>query len=853
MIPQKLEMENFLAYQSPPPIDFTGINLACLTGHNGAGKSSIFDAITFALWGKARSKRDEDMVHQGKTEMRVTLDFQHDGQRYRVTRKRSVKEKRSKGTLDLYTSPKAGGYVDINENSVRATQVKLNEILCLDYETFVNSAYFKQGEADSFAVKMPSERKQILFDILNLGQWAKYDDEAKDKAAEEQRKINLLQHDYDRLTDETGREGELRSVLAVFEQDVGHLQRTVNTKVQELEQVAKAGELLNAARDYLGTTLKGLQAFQDVLGTADDDITSLREEIERYHNQLAKADQIEMRYANLIEAREQEEAFRDKQRQVNDIVGLQTTAKQAIESERQKIRLDTQALTTRQAECQAMAAGAEGISLLEYDNRIAEAKALKKDSEALADEIQRLKTDVTSTERLAEHMRYERDDIRKGIQNWQLAEDGQDCPSCGRPLDMEHRRSVIKELEDSLNALRERYGELGKQKESARETLALKEWEKGRLDKTWRNPDVLMMERDQAEQKLLDAERAGVQLEQINQDLVDKQRMLDEDGYAHASRQQLIDLENEYRALGYDTEAHKSIMTRLSALKGAEPAHAALELARDMLPKQEEALTKKRAMVKRIMTRIAEDKEKLSAIEIDITGLETRAGWERELRKEVNELRGKLTKAREDIAVCNQELSVIESAKGNLQRISQSIKACKHVLAIFNELRTAFGKNGVPAFIVETAIPELEAEANDLLDRMTDGRMALRLHTEREKQDGGTIETLDIEIEDELGARSYAMYSGGEAFRINLALRIAISKLLARRSGAQLRALFIDEGFGTQDEEGRNKLVESISRISDQFDMILCITHIEELRDSFPVHLVVEKTSSGSKVVLQSA
>jgi len=99
--------------------------------------------------------------------------------------------------------------------------------------------------------------------------------------------------------------------------------------------------------------------------------------------------------------------------------------------------------------------------------------------------------------------------------------------------------------------------------------------------------------------------------------------------------------------------------------------------------------------------------------------------------------------------------------------------------------------------IIEAAIPELEEESNRLLTRMTEGRMHVRLDTQREKKTGGVAETLDILIGDELGTRAYESYSGGEAFRVNFAIRVALSQLLARRAGAQLRTLFIDEGFGT--------------------------------------------------------
>jgi len=131
---------------------------------------------------------------------------------------------------------------------------------------------------------------------------------------------------------------------------------------------------------------------------------------------------------------------------------------------------------------------------------------------------------------------------------------------------------------------------------------------------------------------------------------------------------------------------------------------------------------------------------------------------------------------------------------------------------------------------------------------MTDGRMNLRFDTQRDTRSHSTVETLDIKVADETGTRSYEMFSGGEAFRINLAVRIALSKLLARRSGAQLQTLIVDEGFGTQDADGRIKLVEAINSIRDDFALILVITHIDELKDAFPVRIDVVKTATGSQI-----
>jgi exonuclease SbcC len=92
------------------------------------------------------------------------------------------------------------------------------------------------------------------------------------------------------------------------------------------------------------------------------------------------------------------------------------------------------------------------------------------------------------------------------------------------------------------------------------------------------------------------------------------------------------------------------------------------------------------------------------------------------------------------------------------------------------------------------------------------------------------------------------MFSGGEAFRVNFAIRLALSRVLAQRAGARLQTLVIDEGFGSQDAIGRQRLVEAINMVQSDFARILVITHLEELKDAFPSRIEVEKASTGSVV-----
>ena len=208
------------------------------------------------------------------------------------------------------------------------------------------------------------------------------------------------------------------------------------------------------------------------------------------------------------------------------------------------------------------------------------------------------------------------------------------------------------------------------------------------------------------------------------------------------------------------------------------------------------------------------------------------------------------------VAVRATDAAAAESALSRAQRalereIAEESARLSQLLGdqdIYQELVTAFGRQGIQAMLIETVVPRLEEEANLLLGRMTDNQMQVQLETQRERRTGrgDPIETLEIRVSDGLGPRSYEMYSGGEAFRINLALRIGLSKVLAQRMGAPLPTLFIDEGFGTQDAAGRERILDVIAAIQDDFEKIIVITHLDDLKDAFPVRIEVQKEELGS-------
>jgi exonuclease SbcC len=205
----------------------------------------------------------------------------------------------------------------------------------------------------------------------------------------------------------------------------------------------------------------------------------------------------------------------------------------------------------------------------------------------------------------------------------------------------------------------------------------------------------------------------------------------------------------------------------------------------------------------------------------------------------------------QEVGAARQKVAVLDDLRARRARLESEREALGLQIGRYKSLERAFGKDGVPALLIEQALPQIEAKANELLDRLSGGAMSVRFVTQAEYKDKkreDLKETLDIQISDGAGRRDYEMYSGGEAFRANFAIRLALSEVLAQRKGARLQTLVIDEGFGSQDAQGRQRLIEAINAVRGDFARILVITHLDELKDAFPTRIEVEKTERGSAI-----
>jgi exonuclease SbcC len=682
-----------MPYRDPAPLDFSGIHVACLAGDNGAGKSALLDAMTWALWGKARARRDDELIHQGQTEMSVEFTFALAGNTYRVVRQRKAGS-RGAGALDLQIQTPEGSFRTLAEPTMRETQNKITGLLKLDYDTFINSSFLLQNRADEFTIKTPAERKQVLSDILGLEQWEVYEERAKERIQQIATDIERIKTELDRIDEELAQrpryEAELSSARAA---------------------VIALGDRLRQAEE----AWQRIQSDQRDAGHLDAQLAELATRVAQAEREWHAVE------SDLSDAMTRADA---------DALRLQLAA---VQAELQKLDARESARDQARVRKQALAE---------------EAASLRGRNEQLGPETGPIKERVATLEKATQPQ----------------------CPTCGQTLSEKDRKRLVAQLNAEVEARRNQYRA---------------------------NAARLRAIADESAQVERDLNAADADLRQ---------------------RPALQKREAEW----------------LAAVAGAQEAQAAVQRLAQRRDQWQATLSADRA-------RQAELSEQLNGLRAGLgNAVRVQAELER-ARAEERAARDRVVRAEQQIASCD---ALAEQRKTRLARRQQLADE----KGLYEDLRVAFGKKGVPAMIIEAAIPEIEDEANTLLSRITAGRMHVRFDTLRETVKGEAVETLDIKIADELGTRPYENFSGGEQFRVNFAIRIALSKLLARRAGAQLQTLVMDEGFGQLDASGRERLVEVINAIQHDFSRILVITHVEELRDAFPARIEVTKTPQGSQL-----
>ncbi len=853
MIPVSLHLQGFLSYLDPVSLDFTAFRLACISGPNGAGKSSLLDAITWALFGQAR-RRDDQIIHTRASAATVEFVFDLAGLRYRIQRTRPRGKPQ---VLELHVwAPERNAWRALTERRVRDTQAKIEALLGLDYRTFVQASFFLQGQADNFARQSPAERKETLARVLGLDQWEAFAARARERRRAAEADLQRLDAERDEARRIVAQREHWQARLEEVQQALQALAR----QRHDLEASLRAAEALRAqaeaAQRRVAEARQALEQAQAEQAQAERQLAAVRAELQELDALLARAETIRQDAQRRAALQREVQTWDERARRYQALHARYAQAEAAYREARARLQEEREHLLRRRRDArdalQHLAALQDALK--DLDARLAAAQGpdpdtLRSEQQALAEEQARLEAENRE-------LRAAMDERKARLERLRAVE-GATCPLCGQPLTDDHRREIIVRLEEEGQALARRYRanrarlqDLRAQRQAYAQRIAQAREAQARRQ---------ALERERAARLArLQALQSQVETWQTRDEprLAAVERLLAEEAFAPEVRQRLQELRAALDALGYDPEAHEQARAALQALDDAEAAlrrlaqaeaqRAALEARRQDWEAHLQQARERVAQAQAALQAAEDEAARVAAAAPDLDALQAR--WHAVVAQE---------RARQqELGAAQQQLAFIESQAERLARLEAQRATLAQRIGRYREVERACSKNGVPALLIEQALPHLEAEANDLLARLTDGEMHLTFRTQaayKNPKRKDLRETLEIVVSDANGERAYETFSGGEAFRINFAIRLALARVLARRAGAQVRLLVIDEGFGSQDDLGRQRLVEAINRIQDQFSHILVITHIAALRERFPVRIEVEKRDGRSRLQVVSA
>ena len=857
MLPISLSLSNFLSYRdAAPTLHLDGIRVACLCGPNGHGKSALLDAVTWALWGKARGQRHEQLLHHGQTEMRVELVFDVGSERYRVSRRYSQARRNPESSLELAVQIAEGEFQAIGENSIRDRQAQIERIINMDYGTFVNSAFLVQGRADEFTMATPGVRKDVLAKVLGLGRYDDLAERARLRGRDARARLDATALNIDSLRERAAKADETRAALAEAERELAEAMASVNGLTERLQLLGLKVAHLERRQEDRDEQDAAAQRARNRQAEEEKEAADLNQRLVGWQRTIERAAEIEQGVAALEAAREHARSLTEAAQQALALQTKLAPLENAIGQTRARLESDIQA--QRQDVDTQLRPRAESLPSLQH---------AKDDLTERQAAMESRRSDAVNAEESHRQLALEAQTLRRENEQLQQAgmqtrdkldlldhehEDGAACPLCKNTLGPDGVARIRESYEREITEQRRRYAA---QKQRAEELERQAAESAAGVERAQRElaaeQQRLADEQTRLTVRWEEAERAAEQLKQAEPLLRDAETRLANGAYAQDEQAAAKGLREQLAVLSFDPDALDAAEEQVRELVHWDAERLALVTARERMDDDTALMERARARASEAAGDAARAEQASAAIAEELAELPSWKAQRGQVEGERRAASEKHAGLERTAGRLQGELKEIEQAAADLAQAEARRDALTGEASAYAELALAFGKGGVQALLMEAAIPRMEDEANDLLRRMTDGRMTLKLETQKERRSGGdAVETLEIVIADELGSRSYEMFSGGERFRIDFAVRIALSKVLAWRAGAPLPTLFIDEGFGTQDAEGRDRILEVIQAIEDRFERILVITHMDDIKEAFPVRIEVSRGPNGSTFAL---
>ena len=841
MIPKRIVLENFLSFGSPETeIVFTDDEpLWVLGGPNGVGKSAVFDAMTYALYGEHRGGASDhaSLVRHGANGFRVAFEFEFNGIVYQIARNRplngrptqSIKQWADGGWTKSVQLPPASG---------RQDQIKLwtERTLGIGFAAFKASVLLRQGEADAIITAGGAERLTILkkiigleaYEVLSVGvhaQTRKCKERLDDMKTRRDAMTKVTEEEVNAAREELARKEEDRSkahethARAVARVPLAKQWGTLNAESKTLDQQIQAanGRASKAERirddcARLNDLAVANPVFRQLLKLRGDLVTAgetlAERQIEAKH--LADATRAKQlreeigRDQKFVDAADAVKKLRD------DLGAFDPSLADLFEAARQHVQVTTEALTTTLQE------KAAGNGLLEQ---------AKEKQQKFATVGVGVKCSLCGQEVTAKHAKEERDRLVAEIKHLEK-----------KVRESENKEEIDKKAKKAAGDDWNRLDKVARKRETTAQQLATKEQIFRDLGVT-AEPDEL---RQQLAAKAADAQRLEMTTPEHSrtdlptlkkrQTAVEKQVQVDEQNIA-SKKGQLSTLLGQL-APKWNGQVEKLDTKTVNALDAEQQQlveAGILELFRQL---EQDAARHDGWM------------ERLAELSLQIENVPTdgriSAG---DAEQQLKDARQQATNADQARDTAKTKADGLAGEADRFRTLVEEVAGAERKADLHRKLDDLLGKGGLQRELVRTAEREIVRLANDTVQNLSDGDLTVEL------DDGadGDDEAFALRIRRADGPTPIGVnyLSGSQKFRVAVSVALAIGRFAAGQA-RPLESVIIDEGFGSLDRDGLRCAAAELNRLRQHLRRIILVSHQEEFADRFPVVIRLAHGANGT-------
>ena len=876
MKPIQLVLSAFGPYVERTVIDFSALGeegLFLIAGDTGAGKTTIFDAISFALYGEAsggKEKRKSKSFHSDyvsdQTETYVELTFRHRGETWWIRRNLEYQRpaKKKKDGMETTTRQAADAQMrneDTGEEILRMDDVnrRVRELLGLTQDQFTQTVMIAQGDFLKILTASSDDRKKLFRDLFHTNLYVDLQSRLQEKnraCADEQKALEqTILREEGKIDPEA--EFAEREILLSYCGQIQHTDALCALLARLIEQEKAAQEQAKAqkkeAADQIGALIAAVTDGERV----NRDFADWESKKARLAALTAGQGEIDAQRAALAAARRAQQLETDEalMRRTRRDMDAQRTALSDAQAALEQAKKALPEAETRMKEAESR--GGEIHALL------AQAKQME-DCLPVLGEVERLKaaldTQKRELQRLTEASSRAQAAYTAAQNSYYLSQAGllarelkagQPCPVCGstaHPCPAQITPETV--TRQALEQAAQRRETAEKAQSDAATRLAANQ---AALDEREDRLRALKIGADETRQRL------AARIDAAHQAAADRQREIDAARSAYqaldkrkTAAQSAVDAaQKQLAALEKDLRAQTEAFEQKRAAHGFED-EASYRLAKRTnadIERLDREIRNFDEQKRTLAAQTHELEDKLSGRQkTDLTALQNRraAALDRQAKAENAEkaMVRKLTLHESAEREIRQANAAIQKKRGKWQIIQELYTCCAGIAAGNPRAKLTF-----EAYVQQYYFRFVVAAANKRLTRLTDGMFTLRVMREaanRVSQSGLDLEVLDRSTGQ---ARDVSTLSGGESFLASLALALGLSDAVQSQSGQiRMDAMFIDEGFGSLDENALRSSIDVLLELADGKRLIGIISHVQELEERIDKQIVVTKTPNGSTV-----